>query len=88
MKTFASSEVKNKIGHFMDAAIRNPVLITKNGRPSVVALSVEDYQHLEMIILRNKLAIGEAQAERGEFVEYSLTDIMEELRSEQTKNDK
>ena len=86
MKTFASSEVKNKIGQFMDSAIRQPVLITKNGRPAIVALSVEDYRELEINLLRNKLAIGEVQADRGEFADYSLASLLTELRAEHADN--
>ena len=87
MKTFASSEVKNKIGHFMDTAIRQPVLITKNGRPAIVALSVEDYRGLELSLLQNKLALGEEQADRGEFSDYSLASLLVELRAEHAVND-
>lgn len=88
MEVITSSNVKNSIGPFMDSARRNPVLITKNGRPSVVALPAEEYEKMKLDALRNTLAIGEAQADRGEYVEYSLDSLMKELKLEQTNSAK
>jgi len=34
MKTFTAAEAKNGIGKFLDMARREPVLVTKNNRPS------------------------------------------------------
>ena len=34
--------------------------------------------------LRDKLAVGAAQAQRGEFADQSVSEIMEEIKSEQT----
>ena len=34
--------------------------------------------------LRDKLAVGAAQAKRGEFADQSVSEIMEEIKSEQT----
>lgn len=70
MEIITSTSVKNSIGPFMDSARRDAVLITKNGRPSVVALPAEQYEKMKLDALRAELAIGEAQADRGEFVEY------------------
>ncbi|PHS25128.1 MAG: prevent-host-death protein [Methylophaga sp.] len=88
MEIITSSNVKNSIGPFMDSARKNAVLITKNGRPSVVALPAEEYERMKLDALRATLAIGEAQADRGEYVEYSLDDLVKELRLEQANSAK
>jgi len=80
METITSSDVKNLTGTFMDAARRNPVLITKNGRPSIVALPAEEYERMELEALRTKLSHSEGQADRGEYVDSSLENMLKRLK--------
>ena len=47
MKTITSKDAKQGFGELMDAAMREPVAITKNGKPSAVLLSQSDYERLE-----------------------------------------
>jgi prevent-host-death family protein len=42
MKIISAREAKNRFGEFLDAARREPVVITKNGRPVGVMISIED----------------------------------------------
>jgi prevent-host-death family protein len=44
MKTMTAAEAKNKFGQFLDAAQREPVLVTKNDRPVGVFLSMADLE--------------------------------------------
>jgi len=88
METITSSNVKNRVGTFMDAARKSPVLITKNGRPSIVALPAEDYERMELEALRNKLSHSEEQAERGEYVESSLEVMLKRLKKKREQGDK
>jgi prevent-host-death family protein len=37
-------EAKNRFGKLIETAQRHPVTITKNGRATVVVLSIEDYE--------------------------------------------
>ena len=46
MKTLTAKEAKNSFGKFLDMAQREPVIITKRGRPVSVTLSVSDIQEL------------------------------------------
>jgi prevent-host-death family protein len=46
MREFASTEAKDKWGLISDTALREPVTITRHGRPSLVVTSVQDYQDL------------------------------------------
>ncbi len=43
MKIMTALEAKNRFGEVMEAAQRQPVSITRNGRPSVVVISAESY---------------------------------------------
>lgn len=41
-----AAEVSENIGAYQDAAVREPVVITKNGRPRTVLLAYEDFIRL------------------------------------------
>lgn len=43
MKTYASREAKNHFGSMLDDAQREPVTITRKGRPVAIVLSLEEY---------------------------------------------
>ena len=43
MKSVTALEAKNRFGEVLEAAQRQPVCITRNGRPSVVMISAESY---------------------------------------------
>jgi antitoxin Phd len=47
MKTASATEVKNKLGQFFDAALAEPVIVEKSGRPLVVILSYSEYERLQ-----------------------------------------
>lgn len=42
MKVMTARNAKNHFGEFLDAARREPVLVTKNDRPVGIMISVED----------------------------------------------
>ncbi|MES2283454.1 MAG: type II toxin-antitoxin system Phd/YefM family antitoxin [Pseudomonadota bacterium] len=46
MSTFSALEAKNRLGQIIDAAQREPVTITRHGRPAVVVLAVQEYEAL------------------------------------------
>jgi prevent-host-death family protein len=41
-----AASVSKSFGTYQDAAVRAPVIITKNGRPRTVLLAYEDYMRL------------------------------------------
>jgi prevent-host-death family protein len=47
MREFASTEAKDEWGMISDTALREPVTITRHGRPSLVVTSIQDYQDLQ-----------------------------------------
>lgn len=69
MKTFTALEAKNRFGQVMEAAQREPVTVTRQGRPSVVIVSAEEYERRQSRAWRNLLAImdetGRYAAEQG-----------------------
>jgi len=47
MLHIAASEVKQRLGQYIESALTEPVLIEKSGRPAVVMLSVAEYERLQ-----------------------------------------
>lgn len=44
--TVTAAAVSKNFGAYQDAAVRDPVIITKNGRPRTVLIAYEDYMRL------------------------------------------
>lgn len=44
--TVTAAQVSKNFGAYQDAAVREPVIITKNGRPRTVLMAYEDYLRL------------------------------------------
>ena len=55
---------------------------TTDRRASAVVVSAEEYKNIKLERLRNRLAVGMEQADRGDFAEYSLDDLIAELDGE------
>ena len=49
----SAGELVREFSHFSDLALAQPVVVTKNGRPRNVLLSVEEYERLKQ---RDQLA--------------------------------
>jgi prevent-host-death family protein len=69
MKTFTALEAKTRFGQVIDAAQREPVTVTRQGRPSVVIVSAEEYERRQSRAWRNLLSVmeetGRYAAEQG-----------------------
>ena len=67
-KTLPAAEAKTNFGALLDTVQREPVTISKNGRPVAVIMSIEDYeQHQAQALerLRAEIQIGLDQLEEG-----------------------
>ncbi|CAH2605695.1 Antitoxin (plasmid) [Rhodovastum atsumiense] len=42
-----AGELVRQFSHYSDIALKRPVMVTKNGRPRTVLLSVEEYERLK-----------------------------------------
>lgn len=65
-----AAEVSKNFGAYQDAAVRDPVIITKNGRPRTVLIAYEDFvrfsQRDRRVQLTNELSAEEiAEVERS-----------------------
>lgn len=49
MTTVSTSEFQKNFGHFAEIAQREPVMVTSNGRESVVLLSAAEYAELKKL---------------------------------------
>lgn len=49
MTTVSASEFQKNFGYFKEVAQREPVMVTSNGRESVVLLSVAEYAELKKL---------------------------------------
>lgn len=86
MYSFTASEAKVQFGELISKAMREPVSITKNGRPKVVVMSYEDFNAIEVLKLEHlkaSLANSIAQAERGEL--HDIDDVFSDLTEDELK---
>jgi len=71
MKIASVAEVKAKFSGFLKASEQGPVIVTKNGRPVAMILSIKDEDEIERMILahspkfQNILEIAEQQIREG-----------------------
>jgi prevent-host-death family protein len=50
MRTMTSAEAQNHFGELLDAAQREPVTITRRGRPVAYVVSQQDYEALSQVL--------------------------------------
>ncbi|SDR57506.1 prevent-host-death family protein [Rhizobiales bacterium GAS191] len=85
MSTVPAAEVSKNFGAYQDAAIREPVIITKNGRPRTVLLAYEDFLRLSKrdrrVELTAELSEAEIAAVENAEMEPGHTHLNAELRS-------
>ena len=61
--TVTAAEVSKNFGAYQDAAVREPVVITKNGRPRTVLMAYEDFVRLSKRDRRVQRTIDLSEAE-------------------------
>ena len=61
--TVASTEFQNRAGHYIEAAARRPVFITKHKRPARVLIDIEEYERLKARDTRQYLTPAELTSE-------------------------
>ena len=83
MKSIAAKDAKNHFGEMLDTVQREPLTTEKYGRAVAVVMSAQDYQQMKLERLRAKLAVGEAQLDKGEYADYSLKGLIDELDREE-----
>ena len=69
--TMTAADAKTNFGALLDKAQREPVTISKNGRPVAVVMSVaayEEQQRIKLERLRQEVSKGLADLKRGKVV--------------------
>jgi prevent-host-death family protein len=82
MNTFTSNDAKQRFGEVIELALREPVSITRHGRPSVVLTSDADYRELLAIKyqqLKDEVARGFNSFGKGESQAPSVDEIADRL---------
>ncbi|NEY92043.1 type II toxin-antitoxin system Phd/YefM family antitoxin [Tabrizicola oligotrophica] len=77
MKTMSATLASKEFGRFIDAAQREPVLLTKKDRPVAVTVSVADWEELVALRIERGVAAGLADVAEGRVTEMS-DDAMEQ----------
>lgn len=76
MKIASVAEVKAKFSGYLKASEEGPVVVTKNGRPVAVLLSVTDEEEIERLMLayspkfQSILEVAERQAREGQGMQH------------------
>ena len=76
MKTFTLSDLKNHTGKVVDAAIREPVNLTKHGADALVIMARDEYdRRLAMADARRAWSVNELPPEFARDLAASLTAV-------------
>lgn len=71
MKTMSATLASKEFGRFIDAAQREPVLLTKKDRPVAVTVSVADWEELTALRIERGIAAGLADVAEGRVTEMA-----------------
>lgn len=81
--TVTAATVSKNFGAYQDAAVRDPVIITKNGRPRTVLLAYDDFVRLSKrdrrVELTAELSADEIAAVEASEMDPGLDHLNEEL---------
>ena len=79
--TVTAAEVSKNFGAYQDAAVREPVVITKNGRPRTVLIAYEDFVRLSKRDRRVQRTVELSEAEIAAVEASEMTPNREHLNS-------
>ncbi|KQV15907.1 prevent-host-death protein [Rhizobium sp. Root1203] len=80
--TVTAAAVSKNFGAYQDAAVRDPVIITKNGRPRTVLIAYEDYLRLTKRDRRVELTAALSDDELAEIEASSMDQGRDHFNSE------
>lgn len=79
MKTMTASVASKEFGRYLDAAQREPVIITKKSRPVAVTVSLRDWEELTQLRIEHGITQGLADLQAGRFEEMNDTATSDRL---------
>jgi antitoxin Phd len=80
MRTIPASEMKQRFGACIEAAQAEPILVQRSGRPSVVVVSVAEYQRLQRIEENSWGALAQQAKEDGLLSDEETADWLKTMR--------
>lgn len=80
MRIASLRDVKNRLSFYVDEASKGPIVVTKNGKAAVVMLHVEDYEHLEDLLIGHSLKLQAILAKSRESVRQGRYRSLEDVR--------
>ena len=89
MKIASVADVKAKFSGYLKASEQGPVVVTKNGKPVAMLLSVKDEEEIERLLLAHSpkfqsiLSVAEQQIRDGKGIKHE--DFWQEVESEVIK---
>lgn len=86
MKTMSATLASKEFGRFIDAAQREPVLLTKKDRPVAVTVSVADWEELIALRIDRGIAAGLADVGEGRMTEMTDEAIEQRLARFRTRH--
>ena len=75
MKTFTLTDLKNRTGKVVDAAIREPISLTKHGSPKLVILSQDEFERMAAVDPRRVYRLDELPAQIASELMESLENV-------------
>ena len=84
--TVTAAEVSKNFGAYQDAAVREPVVITKNGRPRTVLMAYEDFVRLSKRDRRVQRTVDLSDAEIAAVEASPLTPETQHLNAPVAKD--
>ena len=89
MRIASVADIKAKFSGYLKASEQGPVVVTKNGRPVAMLLSITDEDEIERMLLAHSpkfqslLDVAEQQIRDGKGIKHE--DFWREVESETTK---
>ena len=89
MRIASVADVKAKFSGYLKASEQGPIVVTKNGRPVAMLLSVTDEDEIERMLLAHSpkfqsiLEVAEQQIRDGKGIKHE--DFWRDIESETTK---
>lgn len=80
--TVKAADVSKNFGAYQDAAVREPIIITKNGRPRTVLMAYEDFMRLSKRDRRVQLTSELSEAEIAAVEDSEMAPGHEHLNAE------
>ena len=81
-----ASVASKEFGRYLDAAQREPVIVTKQNRPVAVTVSFQDWEELTKLRIERGISLGLEDLKHGRFEEISDANTVARLSRFKKRN--